>query len=264
MKKLVMIVAVFIATTCASYARQNTETVTNKTIIELHKAGLGDDVIVSKIQSSVCKFDVSANTLVSLKKQGIKDAVIKAMIDKEGSGNATPATPPSNNNKVAEKETKNTKAPALEFINQVYAWYAGQNKTSPLEKVAANLKMKSKAFGFGGAQSAYEIEGEKSASRLDKNESFSFIINTGGAAPELILYKLKVEKKKREAAMVKINTFDGSAKSGENTIALNISQVSNGIYKIVPSQSLAKGEYFFASKTVTSGTTADVFAFGVD
>ena len=52
----------------------------NEDVIKMAKAGLDDAIIVSKISSSKCQFDTSADTLVRLKQSGVSAAVLKAMV----------------------------------------------------------------------------------------------------------------------------------------------------------------------------------------
>jgi hypothetical protein len=66
---------------CSLAALGQSEILTNQTIIELTKAGLAPDVIVSKMRSSSPKFDVSAAALIELKRSGVDDGVIAWMID---------------------------------------------------------------------------------------------------------------------------------------------------------------------------------------
>lgn len=54
---------------------------TNKDILELHKAGLTEQVLVAKIKSSQCNFDTSPSQLSQLKSAGLPDAVILAMVE---------------------------------------------------------------------------------------------------------------------------------------------------------------------------------------
>lgn len=58
------------------------ETLTNADIIEMAKAGLGSKVILEKMKSSNCEFDSSAKSLVELKKAGVEDEVISEIIEK--------------------------------------------------------------------------------------------------------------------------------------------------------------------------------------
>jgi hypothetical protein len=53
---------------------------TNDGIVEMHSAGLGADVILAKIQTSVCAFDTTPTVLATLKAAGVPDAVILGMI----------------------------------------------------------------------------------------------------------------------------------------------------------------------------------------
>ena len=56
------------------------EKLTNASVVEMHKLGLGDGVVVEKIKNSACNFDVSLDALKQLKDGGISDPVIQAMI----------------------------------------------------------------------------------------------------------------------------------------------------------------------------------------
>jgi hypothetical protein len=59
-----------------------TEILTNAEIIEMSQAGLGKELIISKIQTSNGDFEVSAKALVELKKAGVADEVITVMLGK--------------------------------------------------------------------------------------------------------------------------------------------------------------------------------------
>jgi len=65
------------------------ETITNRTVIEMSKAGLSNDIILKKIGSSSSSFDVSAPKLIELKTAGVNDTVIAAMIDRTETDTAT-------------------------------------------------------------------------------------------------------------------------------------------------------------------------------
>lgn len=55
---------------------------TNADVIALKTVGFSDDLIVSKIKSSKCAFRLETNDLIELKKAGLSDRVIGAMMDK--------------------------------------------------------------------------------------------------------------------------------------------------------------------------------------
>jgi len=62
-----------------TFAQAGGAGLTNADIIKMVRAKLSDGTIVSKIKSSPCKYDTGTDELISLKQQGVTDAVIEAM-----------------------------------------------------------------------------------------------------------------------------------------------------------------------------------------
>jgi hypothetical protein len=54
--------------------------VTNADVLKLAAAGLPDSVILAKINSSPCSFDLSTDALVALKQAGVPDPIIEVMM----------------------------------------------------------------------------------------------------------------------------------------------------------------------------------------
>src|SRR5262252_1657930 len=65
------------------------EVLTNDSVIQMLKAGLPEGVVISKIKSTASKFDLKTDSLVSLKKAGVSDKVLEAMM---AAGSGAPAT----------------------------------------------------------------------------------------------------------------------------------------------------------------------------
>lgn len=61
-------------------AQQHNPTLTNADVVSMSKAGLGQDVILAKIESSSCDFDTSPAALERLRAAGVPDAIILAMV----------------------------------------------------------------------------------------------------------------------------------------------------------------------------------------
>ncbi len=61
---------------------QQTEILTNATIIEMSKVGLGREIILKKINDSKNSFDVSTGALIELKKANVADEIIAVMLEK--------------------------------------------------------------------------------------------------------------------------------------------------------------------------------------
>lgn len=54
----------------------------NAAVMKLTSAGLGEDAIIAKIRSLPCDYDLGTEQLISLKKVGVSDHVITAMVDR--------------------------------------------------------------------------------------------------------------------------------------------------------------------------------------
>ncbi|MEI8191996.1 MAG: hypothetical protein WCI75_19975, partial [candidate division NC10 bacterium] len=66
------------------------EMLTNDSIVTMVKAGLGEELILGKIKISQGQYDVSTDGLVKLKKDGVSDKIIQAMM---AAGSTAPAPP---------------------------------------------------------------------------------------------------------------------------------------------------------------------------
>jgi tetratricopeptide (TPR) repeat protein len=69
------------------------EVLTNDAVVTMVKAGLGEDVIISKIKISPAAFDLTTNAILKLKSDGVNEGIIQAMIEasvKAGSPDTKP------------------------------------------------------------------------------------------------------------------------------------------------------------------------------
>lgn len=242
---------------------QAAETLTNKNIIELQKAGFGKDIILSKIETAASRFDVSTAGLVNLKKAGVEEDVINAMITKGAAKkNAAGGTAAAS---VAGKS--GAAVPEPDIINLIHYYEKAQGKITPLEKSTAQMRTRSKALGYGGVNLTFELNTPKSDVRLPQAETLAFMVNTGGGpADAFVLYKLQVKKNTRQAVATNYSAFVGM-KGSEGVVAINIKVLKPGVFELIPAAKLVPGEYFFANKTAGNAATtsnAEVYAFGID
>lgn len=54
--------------------------ITSKDILDMHTAGLSDDIITEKVKTSTCEFDTSPSILAQLKAAGVSEPLMLAMI----------------------------------------------------------------------------------------------------------------------------------------------------------------------------------------
>jgi hypothetical protein len=64
--------------------RASGEVIANADIVKLVQAKLSDAIIIAKIKSSLCRFDLSTDALIKLKDANISDSVIQAMTEAPG------------------------------------------------------------------------------------------------------------------------------------------------------------------------------------
>lgn len=65
-----------------SSAANSSSILTNRDIIQMKKAGLSDDVILTKIATSETDFRTGAQDLIDLKNAGVSDSIIQAIVQK--------------------------------------------------------------------------------------------------------------------------------------------------------------------------------------
>jgi hypothetical protein len=232
-------------------AQVKSDVLTNKNITDLQKAGLGDEIILAKISSSKCSFDLSTDALVDLKAKGVSSEVIKAMLSKnEGSS------------PVINTAVSTSKAGASpELVNYVYLVQKEHKAMLPLEKSVAGKRTKN--YGIKGVV-LLQVEGANSGLQISAEQVDYFLINTGGGSlPELTLYTLKAVKGNREVESMSVGTFSGVKTNEKFQIPLNISKLSNGVFKIMPVKALEKGEYFFTTKPEATASSFDVYTIGL-
>src|SRR3982074_939312 len=71
------------------------EVLTNQSIVEMVKGGLSERVIVAKIRTSPTNFDVRTDALIALKKNGVPEKVIEAILSPSAPAASAESSPPS-------------------------------------------------------------------------------------------------------------------------------------------------------------------------
>lgn len=103
------------------------EPLTNRTVIDMAKAGLDDEIIVSAIRRSDANFDIAPKALLELKDSGVSNAVILLMIEKH---DAKPVIPHGYSESGDSNETKAASLTPKQLLSQA--------RTIALEKSSAH------------------------------------------------------------------------------------------------------------------------------
>lgn len=90
------------------------QTLTNDSLITMTKAGLSDDLIVSTINTSPGKFEVTTDGLIALKRGGVSDKVVSAVLLKTyGNAPASVVNPPTGQTSSSLSESNPAAPPAV-------------------------------------------------------------------------------------------------------------------------------------------------------
>ncbi|RDE06195.1 hypothetical protein [Sphingomonas aracearum] len=252
------------------------EVLTNDTILTLAKAGLGDQTVVAKIKTSPNSFNVGADKLIDLKRQGLSEAVIAAMI--EASSRSTVATTAM---MAGAADSPDPRQPHPSGI------YMLDSTVSPARMVRmdATSSNQTKSGGFLG----YALTGgiakmkintvisgpharistqarrpkfyfffDQASASLSGGAPGGFWVGGPGAAVtspnEFSLVRFEAKKDRREAAVGSFNI--GGAKAGvqdKQRVAMTYVDVRPGVFEVTPQQDLAPGEYGFIYSMVSGG-----------
>ncbi len=156
---------------------------------------------------------------------------------------------------------------------QVHYLLPGKSLAQPLEKMATEIKTRSKVLGYGGAESVYRVKGKKSAIRLKKNASVVFVVRGVPQTidPGMMVKLFRFEgKKNRELLLAKstasmsvggVATVGGKVtRSDGEGLPLTFVKLGDTKVKITPTEKLPPGEYGFA----WVAPSPNVYCFGVD
>lgn len=231
---------------------------------------MNTQTVVSKIDMSAGKYDVSTSALIYLKNQKVPDEVIDAIVKK---AEVVPSVPKNAPSSAISKPAASALLPAgadLDFVNVIHYHNKATNNLMKLERSTVAVKAKVnilKAMVPGTSiPIIFKMDGATSTSKVAGQEGLSFMVNTGINTPEIFgMYRMQIKKDKREATWFNVSAFEN--KSDKDVIAFNYRKAKEGVYEIVPVSRLEKGEYCFVNKTsynTYGGSKANVFAFAVE
>jgi len=250
------------------------EVLTNDSVVSMVKGGLGEAVVLARIRSSPANFDTSTNSLLALKKAGVSDKVIEAMVSAPRSGAAaavpsapTPAAPSAGASAPppsVSASARSSAGGAAANLPRDSIFHLNGTKYVEMQPQVVEIEISNAVFSsksdvvLGGRRAEYRI--------TDRQPQFYSYF----APTEALLVKLKPGDKKNDRNLKMgsggYHPYGGSSRMGirsEDRIAVKSEREANGFYRISPSNPLPSGEYGFI---VLSGATAGgrMFDFGVD
>lgn len=259
------------------------ETLTNSTVIELVRAGIGNDAVIAKIKASDGKYNLGTDDLIALKNQGVSGDVIAAMIGASTKADAAPAA-----------MSLTDINPMTPHPSGLYLINAQANRLDRIDPTVSNQAKTGGILGYaltgGIASMSVKVAITGEAARVAAQSaapSFYFFFDasnpqtaniasswaagsaqTVSSPSEFTLIRLMEKKGRREARVGSLNI--GGAKTGvmdKDRIAFDYQMVRDGVYKVTPKQPLAPGQYGFIYALTGGGSggamTARIFDFSV-
>jgi len=231
---------------------------TNDAIVKMVKAGLAEDVILSMVNTQPAQFSVMPDDMIALKKNGVSDKIIAAMLTKGQPGatnkSATPSSPtpsaaaaPASADPTAALEVGvyfKKKDEWVEVLPEVVNWKTG----GVLKNIASAGIVKGDING--------RINGGHSKSGVLTPLEFLVKTPEGVAITEYQLLRLHEEKDAREFRTVTGGVLHVAGGATRDLIPFDSKKLSSRTYAITL-PNLGIGEYgFLPPGAVTSSNSA--------
>jgi hypothetical protein len=254
------------------------ETINNAGIIELQGLNFGDSVIIEKIKTSKCNFDLTIDGLKQLKAAKVSDAVIQAMLA------AKPGASPSSTSPAIEAKESlpvgDINDPLTRHDSGIWLYDEtnGIKKMTQLASEPYSVQMGAGVFGSATRAhlTTFAAKIQTASSRPvfyiyfgdENNDNFSSKAATTPDQMTLARMELKPKKQERNLIIGSVVIFNGVQSGVPVKFIVNkdSEKVALGVYKVVPSIDLIEGEYGFYLPTgegLMSSTGGKIYGFGV-
>lgn len=261
------------------------ETLNNSAVIQLVKAGIGNEAVIAKIKTTPGNYNLATDDLITLKSAGVPGDVIAAMI----AGYSEPKfVAPAATMSLTDMDPQRPHPSGLYLID------TSANRLARMDPTVSNQAKTGGLFGYaltmGIASMSVKVAIDGETARVVSpaaTPSFYFFFDasnpttanitsswaagsaqTVSSPSEFTLIRLMEKKGRREARVGSLNI--GGAKTGvmdHDKIAFDYEMVREGVYKVTPKEPLEPGQYGFIYALAGGGTagamSARIFDFSV-
>lgn len=230
-------------------------------VITLHEAGLGDEIVITKIQQNGQAFDLTVDELIALKGAGVSQAVIRAMMD-PGTAPAPAATP---------SPTAPAAAPTPAREVGVHILHEGHWRLIEPEPVNWRSGGSLKRIGTLGLHKGHlngTVRGVGAKEYFDDPVELLIVTQEGEFASEYQLLRLDVKKDLREFRALTGGVVRTRTDSERNFIPFEAEKTGPQTYVINPGR-LGRGEYGLLPPSAAISATGQanfskIFTFGIE
>lgn len=242
---------------------------TNADVLKLCGLGLGDEVVIAKInQARAVEFNLDTDSLVALKQNGVSKEVIAAMLKRVSPSEAAPAAPAGATPPGAPGQTIPSAGAGASAGEGV--WLRAQGREVPLQSVQGDF---STTYAFVTVLFFLDFPALHADLRTTDPRPILVVRLTKNPRGRVFLVKCKSNKgdNNRSVKVGKASVFgmkSWSTPDNDWTIECDVNEAQSGVWELAPKRELAKGEYglLFRGGFMgnLSGEQGELFDFGVD
>jgi hypothetical protein len=190
--------------------------VDNARVMAITKLGLGDDVIVARIKTSPCKFALSDDDLVALKRAGVSDKVIAAMLE----------------------------ASALTHPRVSVDGWPLEQRSLVQSKVVGGLGKKL-SLGIKSRRTKAFLEGRHANVYAASNPTLILQLPADDSVDNYVLVRMAPKGDRRELEVAPAGAGPGgqAAIRTESAIRMSFKPLGGRLYQLTPVKRLKRGEY---------------------
>jgi hypothetical protein len=218
------------------------EVLTNDSVLMMVKAGLGEDLIISKVMASQNQFDLSTAGILKLKGEGVSEKILQAMIETSAKGEPV--------GRAGVGETTTVVPPGLPIRRPLQGVVSVTNSSSlfvqlrdrvgevrPVEGLVRHSMAKHFIpFYFGPGDNWHYLQGPRAVVRIsEKQPAFYTKMNPSS----FLLVKLTYQADRD------IRYVIATGGAFKNTVPITTNKRADELFELVPNSGLEPGEYAF-------------------
>jgi hypothetical protein len=238
-----LLLALVLAAFFAAVPAEGQQGLTNTDIIKMQSAGLSESIILSSVNTQPAAYDTSTEGLLALKKAGVSDTIVAAMISrnvatKSGVGNPSGTNLPS---------AAQAGPPA--GVDEVGAYYQDKDKVwRPIPSELVNTKsgglLKSMATdGIVKGDMNGHIKGAESPTKLTTGVNLLIFIPETNSPNDYTLVKLHQNSNNREFRAVTGGVFHSSGGAAKDSVEFGSQKLAPHVYALTFLTPLTPGQY---------------------
>lgn len=251
---LVLLLCLLVATPALA------QKLTNSDVVKMVEGRVPSPIIVHTIQTRAADFNLGPDALVELKKRGVPDAVLEAMMKKALAAAPVPAAPASAATPTGEWATRQSGVYLERTANGEKELVRLTEATIIGVKVGGGLGS-ALTYGIKKMKAKHQLRDATAPVRASSGQ-FTFYISQLNPR-DLVILKVAKKGKGREFESGQIGGFTSvGIEAVEGDFKFTTEEVTPGVYRVVLAQPLAPGEYGFG--VVGVGGIGPFYDFGID